>query len=368
MMRGIAMRAAFVLLLVLGALGAAPKPRPVATKSPGYPAAQPPAAAILRDVSDPALQTALSRIAASAPGYCGIVARHLESGRVARVHAVERIPMASTFKLAVAVTILDAADHGRTSLTKRVALTAHDIIPGSGGLSDQSPHGGITLTIHDLLDLMLTRSDNTACDALLREAGGTTSVRRTLSRLHVAGLRVERTELELGDDMYGVVMSLPYEQRTLEAIAKQRDAVAPTERTTAAEAFLHDPRDTGSAEAFAQLLARLWRHELLSSASTDTLLAIMQRNHTGDARLRAGLPPGTRVYDKTGTCATWRDRTPSVNDVGIIRLPGSGGTVVIAVLVRDVRGPIAGAERTIASVAGAVLKAWNAPDAVRQTR
>ena len=368
MTRGITMRSVFVLLLILAAMGAAPKPRPVATKPPGYSAAAPPTAAIIDDVTDAALQAALTRIAASAPGYCGIVARHLESGRVARLHAVERIPMASTFKLTVAIAVLDAADHGRTSLKKSVALGVHDIIPGSGGLSDQSPHGGITLTIHDLLDLMLTKSDNTACDALLREAGGPAGVRRTLSRLHVAGLRVERTELELGDDMCGVAMSLPYEQRTVEAIAKQRDSVPPTERTTAAEAFLHDPRDTGSAEAFAQLLARLWHHELLSSASTDTLLAMMHRNRTGDARLRAGLPPGTRVYDKTGTAATWLNRTPCVNDVGIIRLPGSGGTIVIAVLVRDVRGPIAGAEHTIANVAGAVFKAWNAPDAVRRTR
>jgi beta-lactamase class A len=184
----------------------------------------------------------------------------------------------------------------------------------------------------------------------------------------VAGLRVERSELELGDDMCGVVMSLPYAQRTVEAVAKQRDAVAPTERTTAAEAFLHDPRDTGSAEAFTQLLARLWRHELLSRPACDTLLAMLQRNRTGDARLRAGLPPGTRVYDKTGTAATWLNRTPCVNDVGLIRLPGSGGTIAIAVMVRDVRGPIVGAEHTIANVAATAFKAWNAPDATRQTR
>lgn len=358
----------FVFLLAVAAIGAAPKPRAVATPPPGISAAAPPATATVHEVTDAALQKELARLAAHAPGFCGIVARHLETGRVARVHAVERIPMASTFKLAVAVAVLDAVDHGRTSLKKTVALGVHDIVPGSGGLSDRAPHGGIALTVHDLLDLMLTQSDNTACDALLREAGGPAGVRRTLSRLHVAGLRVERSELELGDDMHGVPMTLPYAQRTLEAIAKQRDAVPPTEHTTAAQAFLHDPRDTGSAEAFAQLLARLWRHELLSSASADTLLAMMQRNRTGDARLRAGLPPGTRVYDKTGTCATWRDRTPSVNDVGLIRLPGSGGTIAIAVMVRDVRGPVAGAERTIATVASAVFKAWNAPDAVRLTR
>jgi beta-lactamase class A len=361
------MRVLFASLIVLAAMGAAPKPRPVATRPPGISAATPPVAAAIDDVTDAALQTALTRIAASAPGYCGIVARHLESGRVARVHAVERIPMASTFKLAVAVAILDAADHGRTTLTKQVTLGVHDIIPGSGGLAERAPHGGITLTIHDLLDLMITKSDNTACDVLLREAGGTVGVRRTLTRMRVAGLRVERSELELGDDVCGVVMTLPYEQRTLEAVAKQRDAVAPTEHTTAAQAFLHDPRDTGSAEAFTQMLARLWRRELLSKASSDTLLAMLQRNRTGDTRLRAGLPPGTRVYDKTGTAATWMNRTPCVNDVGIIRLPGSGGTIAIAVLVRDVRGPIPGAERTIASVAAAVFKAWNAPDATRQT-
>ena len=82
MMRGTALRVASVLLLVLAAMGAAPKPRPVATKPPGFSAARPPGAATIDDVTDAALQRALTKLAASAPGYCGIVARHLESGRV----------------------------------------------------------------------------------------------------------------------------------------------------------------------------------------------------------------------------------------------------------------------------------------------
>ena len=358
-------------LMLLAAAGAAPTPhKPVsaAVAAPVLRTPARPAAPLAADVTDFVLQKALAQIAAHAPGFCGIVARHLDSGRVARVHAVERIPMASTFKLAVAIAILDGVDQGRFSLMKTVPLRTQDMVPGSGGLGEKAPHGGLTLTIHDLLDAMLIHSDNTACDALIREAGGPAGVRRALSRLHVAGLRVERTELELGDDMAGVVMTLPPRQRTIEAIARQRDAVAPTEHTTAAAEFLHDPRDTGSAESFAQLLARLWRRDLLSRISSDTLLAMMQRTHTGDARLRAGLPPGTRVYDKTGTAATWRDRTPCVNDVGIVQLQGDGGTVVIAVMIRDVHGPVANAERTIAQIAAAVAQRWNSPKSAARVR
>ena len=61
---------------------------------------------------------------------------------------------------------------------------------------------------------------------------------------------------------------------------------------------------------------------------------------------------------------TWSlgDHTAAVNDVGVITLPGGGGRVAIAVLIRDVRGPVPRAEKTIAEVAKAVFDSWNAPE------
>ena len=353
---------ALALTVAIALLAGAPAPKRT-TKPQGMRAALPAAApADPAEITDTALQAALTRIAAAAPGRCGIVALHVNSGRIARVHAVDRMPMASTCKLPIALAVLDAIDHGRLAMDKRVLLRAQDMVPGMGGLGEKSPRGGITLKVHDLLNAMIVHSDNTACDALLAQVGGPGAVSRWLLNHHVPGIRIERSELELGNDWYGLTQLPPAATWSAGAIAKLRTDVAPTAHTTASEAFLHDPRDTGSPEAFATLLARLCRRELLSRTATDTLLAMMARVRTGNARLRAGLPPQVRVYDKTGTAGTWRDRTPCVNDVGILQLPGGGGTVVIAVMIRDVHGPVANAEKTIAAAARAVFTAWNAPE------
>jgi beta-lactamase class A len=133
-------------------------------------------------------------------------------------------------------------------------------------------------------------------------------------------------------------------------------------RSRADEAFARDPRDHASPAAFTAILAQLQRGRLLSAAGTDTLLAMMGRCATGGARLPRLLPPQCRLAHKTGTAGTWRGHTHAVNDVGLLTLPGGGGHVAIAVLVRDVHGDPAGAERTIARIARAVFEEWNAPE------
>jgi beta-lactamase class A len=110
------------------------------------------------------------------------------------------------------------------------------------------------------------------------------------------------------------------------------------------------------------VLARLHRRELLSGASTDTLLAMLGRCATGGRRLRAGLPPAVRLAHKTGTGGTWRGATNAVNDAGLLALPGGGGHVALVVFVEDLRGPVAAAEDVIARVAREVFDAWNAPE------
>jgi beta-lactamase class A len=95
------------------------------------------------------------------------------------------------------------------------------------------------------------------------------------------------------------------------------------------------------------LLERLHRRDpaLLSAQSTDLLLGIMARCTTGGARLRALLPAGTPVADKTGTFGG------TVNDVGIVTLPDDAGHLIISVFIRGAQAETATCERTIAEVA-----------------
>jgi beta-lactamase class A len=190
--------------------------------------------------------------------------------------------------------------------------------------------------------------------------GGPRAVTEWLEQHGIRDLRVDRTERALGNDWYG----LPPGADTMgsaEEIRLQRAQVTDAAHDRAAQAMLLDPRDTGTGEACVQLLERLWRGDLLSSAMTDTLKSILARCKTAPDRLPALLPKGTPVARKTGTGGTWRGATVAINDVGVMRLP-NGEDVAIAVLIREPRGRVGRAERTIARAARAVYDAWSAGD------
>jgi beta-lactamase class A len=314
---------------------------------------------------DTALEARLRALTSRAPARCGIVAKRLRDGAVARVNADASIPLLSVVKLPVAIVVLDGVDRGRWSLTTPITLLPHDMHP-RGELGDRYPRGGGPVTLYRLLKLMITRSENSAADALVRIVGGPGVVTQWLERHGIHGLRVDRTERDLGDDWYG----LPPGADTIESaeeIRELRAQVPPAVHDSAAQAMLRDPRDTGTAEACVHLLERLWRRELLSASMTDTLKSLLAHCETGEDRIPGLLPKGTPVARKTGTGGTSGAFTVAVDDIGVMRLP-NGDDVAIAVLVGEVRGPVRRAEQLIARVARTVFDAWSGEDSAGRGR
>lgn len=316
------------------------------------------------EYADTALEARLRTIASVAPGRCAIVAKHLGNGAIARVNSNARIPLLSVVKLPVAVVVLDGVDQGRWSLSTPITLLAQDMHP-RGELGDRYPRGGGPVSLYRLLDLMTTRSDNTAADALMRLVGGPLAVTEWLERHGIRDLRVDRTERSLGNDWHGLAPGADT-MGSAEAIRELRAQVPAAVHDSAARAMLLDPRDTGTAEACVHLLERLWRGDLLSAAMTDTLKSILAQCETAPNRLPALLPKGTGVARKTGTGGTSNGVTVAINDVGVIRLP-NGDDVAIAVLVGEARG-VRRAERLIARVARSVFDAWSTLDAGSASR
>jgi len=346
-------------LVLLGAWAAIrPTTRSAARDAGDAPtvAVTPPAIARFPELRDTVLEARLAALAQHAPGRCAIVAKNLGSGAIARVQADEPVPLMSVVKLPVALAVLDGIDHGKWSLDTPVTLLAEDMHP-RGELGDRYPRGGGPVRLERLLRLMITRSDNSAADALMRLAGGPQAVTTWLEQHGIHGLRVDRNERSLGNDWYG----LPPGADTLgsaEEIRELRSRVPDAVHDSAARAMLLDPRDTGTAEACVQILEHLWHGDLLSAAMTDTLKAVLGRCETAPNRLPAMLPRGTHVARKTGTGGTTAGVTVAINDVGVIRLP-NGEDVAIAVLVGEARG-VHRAEHLIARVARTVFDAWSA--------
>ena len=301
----------------------------------------------LANAAEPLLEQEFARFEASSGGTMGIAALHLESGRSAWLNPDEAFPMASTYKVPIAVRLLSMVDDGELALDQRVDIGTEEYSPGSGMLAKLLDDPGLSVSIHNLLEIMLLISDNTATDRLLDTVGGGGAVTAHMRAIGVDGVRVDRPTIRLIGDWLGVEDMPSASGRTWDDYVALVDALPEAEREQAKFAFELDPRDTATPRGMAMLLEKIWRGEALSSASTDLLIDIMERCETGEARLKGLLPEGTVLAHKTGTIGR------TTNDVGVVTLPGDAGDVVVVAFVKnsDLSGPER--ERAIAEAARA---------------
>ena len=292
------------------------------------------------------LQAQVARLASITDGVVGMSAIHMESNRRFSFHGTDRFPMASSFKVPIAVQLLSRVDRGEIRLDQMVTIEPRDLHPGSGTLTELFNHPGVALSVRNLLELMLLISDNSATDIVLRLAGGPEAVTAKMRALQITGITVDRPTVNLIADWVGA--KLPPEHEWTPALyGKLFDAVTPEQRKQASDRFNQDPRDTAQPDSMAALLERIYRKQLLKPETADLLLDILYRCRTGDARIKGMLPPGTEVAHKTGSIGG------TVNDVGIVNLPDGGGHVVLALFVKQ-GSKSESSERAIAQISRAV--------------
>ncbi|MCG8467401.1 MAG: class A beta-lactamase [Gemmatimonadetes bacterium] len=292
---------------------------------------------------DSRLVAELERLAEDSGGTVGVGALHLESGRGVWLNADERFPMASTYKVPIAVQLLHRVDEGEIRLDDMVELGPDDIHPGSGTISSLFDDPGVALSLLNLMELMLLISDNSATDLTLTAAGGSTAVNERMVALGVSGLSVDRPTSVLISDFVGV--EAPSDgQIGIDEFRSRAAEVSASERADAREAFAEDPRDTSTPRAMVDLLEKVWRGEALAGESTALLKDVLLRVETGQGRIKGILPPGTRVGHKTGTIGG------TTNDVGYMYLPGGAGHVVTVVFVKDSNRPVPDREAAIAQI------------------
>ena len=296
------------------------------------------------------LQREIERVSRVAGGTVGASIIHLESGRKVSFHGDERFPMASTFKIPVAVQLLHRVDRGELKLDQMIEIHASDLHPGSGTLTPLFSQPGLSVSVRNLMELMLLISDNSAADILLRLAGGPEAVTARMRDLGINGISVNRPTARLIAEWDGV-KNLPPENQWSPAVwQKLFEAVPPEEAKKAAAAADRDPRDTATPDAMTALLARIWLkdREVLKPESAELLLDIMRRCETGQARIKGILPEGTEVAHKTGSIGA------TTNDAGIVTLPDNAGHVAVSVFVKASGNPVPARERAIAEIARTV--------------
>ncbi len=273
-------------------------------------------------------QPDFSALEKSTGARIGAAIRHLETGRVWAWHGDERFPTMSVYKYPIAIAVLRAVDAGRLSLDTRITIRPEDVRSGlSSYLDTRKLAAPKDFTVKELLGGMVSQSDNTACDMLLGRIGGPAEVTRTLRALGITGMRVDRSELDMGRDI----------------------------KRLGVDGFDRDGRDSSSPNAMVALLEMTHRAELKLKPETQKLLIqLLRGTATGGRRLKAGLPPKTPLWHKTGTGPRIGGINMATNDVGVFTLP-DGSHVAIAVFVKSGKAADAALEKAVAQVAAAAV-------------
>jgi beta-lactamase class A len=281
----------------------------------------------------------------------------LASGGVLGAHAVrlddqfnlgfrenDAFPMASTFKVALALRVLQMIDSGLATFADMIDVGPALRVPPPL-IENYFRHPGLAISIANLLDIMLVTSDNAATDAILSVAGGPEATMSTLQAVGVAGMRIDRSTSHFLGDFLG--LQLPEGDTFAEMFARQPWAEK-ARLYALSEApnvdYEDDPRDSSTPAAMTQLLATIFSSHALSDTSRDFLSDCMRRCENNN-RLKGMLPPGIEVLHKTGTLGG------STSDVGIIELPYQAGRVAIAVYIKKSSLPTPQREAIIAHAA-----------------
>jgi beta-lactamase class A len=263
---------------------------------------------IAAPLSAASLQTRVEEAARSLRGTMGVAAKNLATGETVFVNADTQFPTASVIKVAVMVEVFHQIAEGRLRRDDTITLDESAKVDGSGVL--QRLHGGLVLTVGDLLDLMMTVSDNTATNLLIALVGTANVDKRLVS--------------------YGLIHTKLFR---------------PTFRDGKADVFPEEEKEFGLGVATPREMARLMEliaeGKVVDRAASDAMIATM-RAQSNNTMIPRSLPETDDVViaDKPGWDSEKHPDAAGVHqhvrgDVGIVTTPR--GRYVIAIFARQVQ-------------------------------
>ena len=223
-------------------------------------------------------------------GTVAVAIKHVESGETFRFQADKPMPTASLIKLPLMVAAYQAMADGKLKADQPITLKSEDKVPGSGILSAHFS-GGATLSLTDVIHLMIVYSDNTATNLVIDQVGlpATAELMEKLgypnTKLHSKVYRADTTIFPKRSQEFGL--------------------------------------GSTTADEMVGLLEQLAGGKLVSKQACEQMLGHLRANDDHSTFPRF-FPPGTIVAHKTGAVSASRC------DAGIIDTPT--GPLILCVL------------------------------------
>jgi beta-lactamase class A len=253
------------------------------------------AAALAPAAHSASAERTLKSIQKKIGGRLGVHILDSQSGRRIAHDDDSRYAMASTFKLMLAAAILWQVDKSAFSLAHELAISSDDLLPTSPDVEAKLKSGATSMSVNELCAAVVISSDNAAANVLLKGIGGPSALTAFMRSIGDEKTRLDRTEPDLNVNLPG------------------------------------DPRDTTTPRAMVDSMLRVFTQDAITIRSRALLIDWMSRSRTGLERVRAGIPKGWQVGDKTGTGAGG-----AVNDLVIV-WPPERRPILIAVYMSESR-------------------------------
>jgi beta-lactamase class A len=302
-----------------------------AQQTPGLAAKNEPAS----DAKDAKLEQQLAALAAAHQGRVAIYAKQLNTGRVVAMNADQPVQTASVIKLTILFEAMEQVRTGKARWDEKITLAKGEAVSGSGVLMFfDAP---LTITLKDVLSMMVIVSDNTATNLAIDRFG----VDAVNARIAWMGLK--------DTHLYKKVMKpasgpMPADQPKF-GLGK----------TTARE--------------MAMVMERIGRCRLGAPGEApqagDTAICQVALNMLRNQFYRNTIPRYLEALDSSESDSAIASKTGSLNavrnDVAIVA--GKSGPMVISIFTYENADKSwtadNGAEVTIAKMAKAIIDAWS---------
>lgn len=288
------------------------------------------------------LKEEIEKIDQDFPGEIGVVIKNLRDGTILRYNDEKKWYLSSTIKVMVGISLLQKSEQGKINLNQKITLKEKDFVDGGGVLIWSEP--GKQFTVGEVLKAMLRESDNTAADILINligvkelnndvakwmpKAGKVTSL---LKVRYLAYGELHPKAHSLSNMDFILLKNHPLKRRH-EVFAEKINVAVKDLKTygveEAFEKYYQHGHNSAFLSDFVSLLEKLEKGKLLTKENTNLLMQHMETMRTGDHRIKAGLSPGLKFIQKTGT------QIHRACNVGLVRKLKNKANLALAICIK----------------------------------
>jgi beta-lactamase class A len=251
------------------------------------------------DIND--LKQKIEALAKDFKGKIGVSLHHLKTTERLEILGDEKFPTGSTIKVALLCVIMEKVEKGELNYYQKFVVTEDDISGGTGFMRRYKV--GSQVTLKEILHFMITASDNTATDMVMRIIGSDATVNDWLKTNNLPNTRLN--------------IPLPFNKADWEDQARHKIVFAEFDKWGMGGSTTNEMRT---------LMEMIAEGKAGTEAACDEMHRILNHQYFDDG-IAGQTPPSVIVASKSGI------EKQSRSDIAIVHAPS--GTYTLAIYTKE---------------------------------